>query len=136
MESFEKLLAMQLKALNRHLAKDKKSLARLLKEERPVVRLRDGTEQYFRREELEFLAGLLPGEMHRMLRLPIYIELSSARFGRGTSRVCGRAEVRVISTILEKEVDGDEMFVYRPEIPAIRKRLPTTTQFIFTTTLD
>jgi hypothetical protein len=136
MESYDRILAMQLKAMNRHLARDKKSLARLLKEGKPTVRLRDGTDQYFKREELKFLASLLPKDMHRLLRLPIYIELSSARFGRGTARVCGKAEVEVISKILEKEAWGDEMFVYKPEIPAIRKKLPTTTQYIFTTTLE
>jgi uncharacterized protein (UPF0216 family) len=136
MESYDRVLAMQLKALNRHLARDKKSLAELLREERPRVRLRDGTDQYFKREELRFLAEILPADMHRLLRLPIYIELSSARFGGGTVRVCGKAEVTVISKILKKEVEGDEMFVYKPEIPTIRKKLPTTSQYIFTTTLD
>ncbi len=122
--------------MNRHLAKEKKVLEQLLEEEKPEVILRDGMPHFFNKKELELIAGLLPEEKHRILRLPIYIELSSSKFGRGTARVCGIPEVMVISKLLDKKAEGDEMFIYRPEIRIIRKKLPTTTQYMLTATLD
>ncbi len=136
MDRIDRLLSRQLQAMNRHLAKEKRSLSELLKEEKPRVMLRDGMPHYFKKKELELLAELLPREKHKILRLPIYIELSSSRFGKGTARVCGVAEVQVISKLLERKTEGDEMFIYRPEIRVVRKKLPTTTQYMFTTTLD
>lgn len=132
----DKLLARQIRAMNRHLAVEKLSLADLLSQDKPRVMLRDGSVHHFQKEELEFLSSLLSERERKILRLPIYIELSSSRFGKGTARVCGRAEVKVISAIIGRESPGDEIFVYKPEIKAIRKKLPTTTQYMFTTTLD
>ncbi len=132
----DRLLAKQIRAMNRHLAVEKFSLEDLLSQDKPRVILRDGSAHYFRREELEFLSSLLSERDRKILRLPIYIELSSSRFGKGTARVCGTAEVKVISAIIGREASGDEIFIYKPEIKLIRKKLPTTTQYMFTTTLD
>lgn len=135
-DRLDRLLSRQLRSMNRHLAKRKKSLTELHKAEKPSVILRDGMPHPFKRRELEFLAELLPDEKQRVLRLPIYIELGSSRFGRGTARVTGRAEVEVVSKILDREGQGDQIFVYKPEIRVIRRKLPTTTQYMFTATSD
>lgn len=135
MDRIDRLLSRQLQSMNRHLAKEKKVLEQLLKEEKPEVILHDGMRHFFNKNELELIARLLPEEKHRILMLPIYIELNSSKFGKGTARVCGISEVMVISKLLDKKAEGDEMFIYRPEIRIIRKKLPTTTQYMLTATL-
>lgn len=68
-----RILSKQLQAMNRHLAKTKLDLESLLKEERPKIIQRDGSVHAFERVELEMLASILPRDLHRRLRLPIYI---------------------------------------------------------------
>ncbi len=126
------ILSKQLQAMNQHLAKTKIDLESLLKEERPKVILKDGSEHVFKRDELEKLAALLPESMHNRLMLPIYIELSSDKYGSGTARVSGELECEVVRKVLDKGDGGDELFIYRPETGKLRKELPTTTQYIFT----
>lgn len=135
-ERMGRMLSTQIRMMNRHLATRKKSLPELLKEEKPSVTLRDGMPHHFKKKELEYLKEILPPEKRRRLKLPIYIELASSRFGKGTARVCGRAEVEVVSRILGKERGGDEMFVYKPEVRVVRRKLPTSTQYMFTALSD
>lgn len=118
--------------LNRHLAREKRALDSLLADTNPKIVLRDGSLHSFKREELEELASLLPPEDHPKLMLPIYIELSPARYGKGTLRVTGRLECAVVSKVLNRDSTGDVFYVYKPELRVIRKRLPTTTQYMFT----
>jgi len=127
-----RILSKELQAMNKHLAKRKVDLESLLKEEKPKVILKDDSEHVFKKDELEKLAGLLPEFMHKRLRLPIYIELSSGKYGRGTGRVSGGVECRVVRKVLDKDDNGDELFIYRPDIKKLRKELPTTTQHMFT----
>ncbi len=131
-----RILSKQVQALNRHLAKNRVNLKSLLKEEEPKIIQRDGVEHDFKKEELAKLAGLLPEHLHKKLRLPIYIELSSDKYGSGTGRISGELECRVIRGILDKDGEGDELFVYMPEIKALRKALPTTTDYMFTIAMD
>jgi len=125
----------QVEILNKHLAKNKKSLEQLLQETKPRIKLRDGSTHSFKREELERLAELLSAESHKTLKLPIYIELSPQKFGQGTARVSGKLEAGVILKVLgmeKKDWMGDELFLYRPDIRKLRRKLPTTTQYMFT----
>lgn len=131
-----RILSKQVQALNRHLAKSRADLGGLLKEEEPKVILRDGSEHVFEHEELLKLASLLPQYLHKRLRLPIYIELCSDKYGSGTGRVTGELECRVIRKVLDKSGEGDELFIYRPEIRVVRKEMPTTTDYMFTLAVD
>jgi uncharacterized protein (UPF0216 family) len=131
-----RILSKQVQALNRHLAKKRADLKSLLKDENPKITQQDGNEHFFNEGELLKVAGLLPRHLHKRLRLPIYIELGSGKYGSGTGRVTGELECMVIGALLEKASDGDEMFVYMPEIKKIRKELPTTTQYMFTLAVD
>lgn len=118
--------------MNRHLAKSRVDLESLLKEEKPKVILRDGSKHILKKEELKKLASLLPESMHRRVRLPVYIELSSGKYGSGTGRVSGEVECEVVRKVLGKDDNGDELFIYRPDMKKLRKELPTTTQYMFT----
>jgi len=127
-----KILTKHLRSLNLHVASERKNLAQLLLEDKPRVKLLDGSFHYFKKVELKKIAEILPQEMQNRLRLPVYIELSSEKYGKGTARIVGKAEVFLISKIIGREVKGEELFVYKPELRIIRKELPTTTQYIFT----
>ncbi|MEE9474737.1 MAG: DUF61 family protein [Candidatus Hydrothermarchaeaceae archaeon] len=127
-----RILSKQLQNMNRHLAKSRVDLESLLKEEKPKVILRDGSKHILKKEELKKLASLLPESMHRRVRLPVYIELSSGKYGSGTARVSGEVECEVVRKVLGKDDNGDELFIYRPDMKKLRKELPTTTQYMFT----
>ena len=127
-----RILSKQLQNMNRHLAKSRVDLERLLKEEKPKVILRDGSKHILKKEELKKLASLLPESMHKRVRLPVYIELSSGKYGSGTARVSGEVECEVVRKVLGKDDNGDELFIYRPDMKKLRKELPTTTQYMFT----
>ncbi|MFP4005139.1 MAG: DUF61 family protein [Candidatus Hadarchaeia archaeon] len=125
-------LKKELGQLNQHLPKDRKTLEELLKMEKPEVQNKDGTTQRFKRKELDFLSNLIPEDEHSKLRLPILIRITP-QLGRGSAKVSGKTEQRVIKKILKSERnDGEtEMIIYRPETRKIRKKLPTTTQYAF-----
>ncbi|MBI5253809.1 MAG: DUF61 family protein [Euryarchaeota archaeon] len=129
------IISKQLEMLNRHLAVAKRDLESLLKEEKPRIALRDGSTHSFRKEELEKISRILPRELHPRLMLPIYIELSD-KYGKGTARISGSSECKVVAHVLGREAPGDEFFVYRPELKKLRKELPTTTQYMFTLALN
>lgn len=131
-----RLFARQLELLNRHLAASKRDLESLMREERPRLALRDGSTHLIKKQELEHLKELVPEELQSQLLLPIYIELAAERYGEGTARIVGKAECFVVARVLGKEAQGDELFIYKPEVRALRKALPTTTQYMFTVALE
>lgn len=128
----EDFLKKQIKNLNRHLPKGRNTLESLLEQDKPRVENRDGSKHRFKKKELEYLSELLPEEKHSKLRLPIIIRVSP-ELGRGASKISGKIEQEIIKKILDKDVEEDEneLVLYRPEIRAIRKKLPTTTQYAF-----
>lgn len=71
---------------------------------------------------------MLTDDEIKRLRLPIYIEIDSETSG---ARIAGATEVRVVSEVLGRDDEGDEIYIYRPEIRVLRARFPTVTQYIF-----
>jgi uncharacterized protein (UPF0216 family) len=128
----EEIFLKQMGLLNRHLAVSKKDLKSLLLEDEPKITLKDGSTHFFNKDELRRVADLVSEDFHKSLRLPIFIELSTGKYGPGTAKVSGRVECLLISGVLGKDVEEDEMFLYRPELREVRKRLKTTTQHMFT----
>lgn len=128
--SADRLIKFELSKLNVHLPERRLSLKEALSSPKPQVQARDGSIHMFKREELEFLAGLLPDVDRDKLQLPILIALEP-KLGRGAARISGEAEVKVVSQILEKESAAAELLIYRPEVAILRRKLPTTTQYLF-----
>lgn len=123
----EEVLKAELARLNSPFPRERVPLREALSSERPGVPLTNGDFQSFKREELELLARLLPGEEERReLRLPILLALE-----RGAVRIGGKAEARAIGRLLGKEVKGGELVIYRPELLEVRRKLPTTTYYLF-----
>ncbi len=128
--SADRIIKLELSRLNVHLPERRLSLKEALLSSRPQVAARDGSVHMFKRKELEFLAGLLPEADRDKLQLPILIALEP-KLGRGTARISGEAEVKVVSQVLEKEAAAEELLIYRPEVAILRRKLPTTTQYLF-----
>ncbi|MCK9150976.1 DUF61 family protein [Methanobacterium alcaliphilum] len=123
-----RLLKKQVVNLNRHIPRQRKFLADLLKDERPHVVGADGNRHRFKSIELERLSKIIPIGDHNKLKLPIYIELDSNDSG---ARISGKMEAAIVCEILEKGEDSMELFLYGNEIKKLRNELPTTTQYIF-----
>lgn len=128
--SGEDIIKIELARLNLHLPERRISLEEALSSKKAGVPTRDGGTHSFKRGELEFLAELLSKEDRDKLRLPILIALDP-KLGRGAAKISGGAEVRVVSKILGKEESTGEMLIHRPEVAILRKKLPTTTQYLF-----
>jgi hypothetical protein len=128
--SADRLLRLELARLNSHLPETKISLKQALGFKKPSVKTRDGSIHRFDQEELKLLARMIPEENREELKLPILIHFNP-KLGAGAARIVGRREVEVICKLLEKEGKGEELVIYRPEVAAVRRRLPTTTQYCF-----
>lgn len=127
----DEFLKKQIKNLNTHLPKSRKTLEKLLDMEKPNITNRDGSNYRFKKSELDYLSNILPKEKYSKLRLPIIIRVSS-QLGQGVSKITGEMEKKVISKILDKESEeGEELLIYRPETRKVRRKLPTATQYAF-----
>lgn len=127
------LLQHEVEKLNEHLPKEFKTLEELLAMEEPRVETRDGGEIIFDRGELEMIASLLPRELHRQLRLPIVL-LRRIDLGPGVFSVSGgKAEAYLALKLISRGRDlgpGEvelPLYVYRPEVQELRRRLRTST---------
>ena len=139
-DDFGKKISLKfIQTLNRPLPAKRRTLKELLLEEKPSIKNLDGSTHSFDKKELEKLASMVPEWEHDRLRLPIYLEMSSS-MERGTIRISGRIECRVINRILQegrapeerRAEEKDSMIIYYPHLAKIRKELSTSTQFMFT----
>lgn len=128
--SVDRLITLELSRLNAHLPEKRMSLREALSSHKPQVSTKNGGVYTFKREELEFLARILPQDSWDNLMLPILISLVP-KLGRGAAKIDGEAEVKVAGHLLGKEKAGHELVIYRPEVAVLRRRLPTTTQYLF-----
>ena len=92
----------------------------------------DGSTHLFRRKELEYLASLIDSDEQQALLLPMLIELSSEQ-GEATIILGGEVEEKLISKILSMPLTRKQtrISIYRPQLALLRKKLKTTTQYIF-----
>jgi len=125
----ERILEKELARLNINLPERRVSLKEALSSSKPQVKTKAGNVHAFKRDELESLSQIIPKETWDELQLPILIALEP-KLGRGAARISGKAEVEVVSKILNKTGAG-ELLIYRPEVALLRQKLPTTTQYLF-----
>jgi uncharacterized protein len=124
----DRLLKKQILSMNRHIPRQRKNLEELLKEQKPHVIGVDGIRHRFKRSELKKIAEIIPTVEHKLLKLPIYLEIESDTTG---TRISGRMETKVVCQVLGLGKCESEMFIYRPDLRILRRDLPTTTQYIF-----
>ena len=124
------LIKFELGRLNAHIPEKRVTLRAAISSAHPQVSTKDGGVHAFKRDELKFLSEIFPEDDWDKLQLPIFISLEP-NLGKGTARISGEAEAKVACQILGKEETGGELIIYRPEVAAIRRKLPTTMQYIF-----
>ncbi len=122
----------ELRVVNAGLPRNQKPLSGLLREEYPQVACSDGSTHFFKRKELEYLATILNANEQEELLLPMLIELSGSEAQAAV--ICeGDEEVKVVSRILDMPViyEKGRITLYRPQLALLRKKLKTTTQYVF-----
>ncbi len=72
-----KWMRLELGKINDGIVAERKPLARLLEEERPVSVTRAGKEYVYKKEVLEALSKKLPGRIRERLKLPVIIYFSA-----------------------------------------------------------
>ena len=128
----QKYLTDELRVLNAHLPRKRKSLSDLLREDHPHVVCNDGSTHFFKRRELEYLTSLIEGDEQEALLLPILIELKPGQ--DEVVVLCERAVgEKIISKILDMPTTSEEgkVIIYKSQLSEVRKVLKTTTQYLF-----
>ena len=122
----------ELRVVNAGLPRSQKRLSALLLEEYPHVICSDGSTHFFKRRELEYLASMMNTDEQEALLLPMLIELGANQAEAAT--ICQTdVEEKVISTILNMPLTPEKgrITIYKPQLALLRKKLKTTTQYVF-----
>jgi len=122
----------ELRVVNAGLPRSQKQLSALLLEEYPHVICSDGSTHFFKRRELEYLASMMNTDEQEALLLPMLIELGSNQ--AEAAIICQTdVEEKVISKTLSMPTTPKQgrITIYKPQLALLRKRLKTTTQYVF-----
>ncbi|MEM2874768.1 MAG: DUF61 family protein [Candidatus Hadarchaeales archaeon] len=126
----ESLIEAEIRRINSHLPKERISLIKALKSERPEVETKSGSLHSIRKEEVRLLSEIVPEETWGELMLPIIIWLDR-KMGSGAAVIRGKAEVKAVASLLGKKACEGDMVIYGHEVSVLRNRLPTATQYAF-----
>ena len=128
--TFDALLGRELRKLNTHLPKQRRSLKELLSDPDPTLTAVDGSAIVLRKDEIEELAQVVPPEYHDSLKLPIIV-LRRMELGKSVYTVSeDRVEEFTVKKILGKTsaeyhtmcLDDKPLFLYRPEVSELLRR--------------
>jgi uncharacterized protein (UPF0216 family) len=122
------------KVLNTQIPRERKTLAELLGEEEPHVVCMDGNPHHFRKRELEALSQMITEEEQHALLLPILMEMTSDRSDI-IIRTRSGVEEKILSNVLDMPVTSkdNKITIFRPQLSMVRKKLKTSTQYVFFT---
>ena len=128
--AMDAVLGHELRKLNTHLPKQRRSLSELLKMKEPTVKAADGSDIILGKSDLADLAKIVPAEYHDLVKLPIIV-LRRMELGRSIYTVSGeRVEeftVRKILGLTNQEYyqmykDQEATFLYRPQVTELIRR--------------
>ena len=131
----DKLIEHDIDTLNNHLPEKRVPFNELLSQTTPGFRTRGGELSAFRKEELEWLAELIPKEYHDDICLPIVI-LRRMDHGKGIHTLAGnKIELFLIHKVLGYvDLQWSELASWkpvetlaRPQVQVLRSRMPSTT---------
>lgn len=122
----------ELRVVNAGLPQSQRPLSTLLHEKHPRVICTDSSIHLFKRKELEYLASLINIDEQEALLLPLLIQLGTSETEAVIICQTG-VEEKIISKILDMTITPKQgrITIYKPQLALIRKRLKTTTQYIF-----
>jgi len=131
-KALEGYLIDELKTVNAHVPRKRRSLTMLLNMNDPHVLCSDGTEHHFRKKELTYLSEIIERDEYDLLLLPIILEVRSEH-GDITIHSRHGIEAKVISAIIGMPLlfRDNSVRVFRSQINAVRSVLKTATQYAF-----
>jgi len=128
--TFDALLGRELRKLNTHLPKQRRSLKELLSETDPALPAMDGSTIVLKKEEIDELARLVPPEYYESVKLPIIV-LRRMEFGKSIYTISGaRVEEVTVKKMLGKTnadfhtmySEHEPLFLYRPDVSELVRR--------------
>jgi uncharacterized protein (UPF0216 family) len=135
-KTLQECLRGELRIVNTGLPQSQKRLSNLLNEEYPHVVCNDGSNHFFKKSELEYLASILDTDEQKALSLPMLIEVGANQAEAAIpilSGCEGKVEEKVISKALNMPVTCQErrIRIYKPQLALLRRRFKTTTVYVF-----
>ena len=127
---FDAVLGQEIRRLNTHLPKQRRTLSELLKGTDPTVEAVDGSSILLKTSELQELAEIVPREYQDRLKLPIIV-LRRIELGKSIYTVAGeRIEEFTVNRILgvtnedyhHMYKDRETTFLYRPHVSELLRR--------------
>jgi len=128
--AMDAVLGHELRKLNTHLPKQRRSLSELRQMKEPTVKATDGSDIILNKSDLDDLAKIVPAEYQDRVKLPIIV-LRRMELGRSVYTVSGeRIEeftVRKILGLTNEEYyqmykDQEATFLYRPQVTELIRR--------------
>jgi uncharacterized protein len=128
--ALDAVLGHELRKLNTHLPKQRRSLTELLKLKDPTVEATDGSAIVLKRSELEELARIVPAEYQDRVKLPIII-MRRMDLGRSIYTVSGeRVEEFTVKKMLgltndeyyQMYKDQEPAYLYRPQVTELLRK--------------
>lgn len=129
-KTFDALLSRELRKLNTHLPKQRRTLKELLAEEYPTIPTADGSSIVLNKSEIEELSKIVPLAYYGNLKLP-FIVLRRMELGKSAYTISGdRVEEFTVKKILGSTTadyhamysDQDPLFLYRPDVSELIRR--------------
>lgn len=139
----DKILEHEIDSINDHMPVTRYSLKTLLDSETPSYQTRGGEESIIKKEEILEISKEVPSKFHDDVKLPIIV-LRRMDYGPGIYTVAGgKPELFLIHRFLGYVDLGWEQLaswkpaerLMRPQVQALRRRLPSSTCIGFVTTV-
>lgn len=127
----EKVMGKLLRNMNEHIPPKRKSLATMLDEDEPFYEGKDGRRYRVSKDELKILAAKAdPWDLDR-IKIPILL-MTDTGYGEGYWKVIGKAETRLISRLIEREPEKEDViYIFYPQLNDLRRLLPTATNAMY-----
>ena len=128
--ALDAVLTHEIRKLNTHLPKHRRTMSELMKSTDPTIEAVDGTSILLRTVEMEELSRIVPMEYQDRLKLPIVI-LRRMEFGKSTYTVSGEPiEEFTVKKILgettadfhQMYLDWESFFLYRPQVVELLRK--------------
>jgi uncharacterized protein (UPF0216 family) len=127
-----KWMQLELGRMNDGVVSERKTLAELVREDRPVSITRAGREYRFNREMIALLAGHLPADIHARLKLPVLFFFDST-----VNDSCFLVDEPAFRALLHlgelsplREMENGRLWVGKPIVFALMRKYPTIIQIM------
>lgn len=127
----DRAIADLVSAVNKHLARNSRMLADMLKENEPMIKARDGNEYLIEKKELEFIAEYLDEEEIKTFPIPVILEMCDVK-GKTLIYVRNKKHAEFLKRAFGFDRFVDDVLVLElHEIHPVRRKLKTASQIMF-----